>query len=188
MRKLAILIFSFLIVLVYGQKYNQYEQKSAFSPDIGMKAIAGKAALLYISSDYGITPGFGIWADLGHLSKEIGLDAGVEYWNAGRTELEATVRKSDIAIYATVRYDIDIEKIRPFLGGGLGVNLYKKKYPDEWNRPDENKNKLELHMDMGARYSIHPKIDLEARFKANFSDVSAYGLHISALFKVGENK
>ncbi|MCD6594918.1 outer membrane beta-barrel protein [bacterium] len=186
MRKSMILLPLILIILIYGQGYNQYEQESGFSPDIGMKAIAGKVAILYVSSDYGITPCFGIWADLGHFTKEIGLDAGVEYWNAGRTELEATVQKSDIGIYATIKYDVDIEKIRPFLGGGLGVNIYKKKYPDEWDRPDEKKNKLELHIDMGARYSIHPKIDLEGRFKANFSDVSAYGLHISALFKVGE--
>ena len=110
----------------------------------------------------------------------------MEYWNAGRTELEATVRKSNLAIYATIKYELTLDEITPFLGGGLGVNMYKKKYPEEWTQPDESKNKLELHIDMGTRYKLHPKIDIEGRFKVNFSDVSAYGLHISGLFKVGE--
>ncbi len=180
--------FALLVLLIFGCASAQYDgnkgetTSDAFSSNVGFHGIAGKLALLLVSSDYGVTPGFGLWTDLGYIAKNVGVDAGIEYWNAGREKLEAIERKTDLAIYATVRYDIEIGKIRPFLGGGIGVNMYTKKYPDEWNRPDEKDTKPELHIDMGARYNVHPKIDLEARIKANFSDVSAYGLHVSGIF------
>jgi len=184
MRCFFVFILIFSAIVVWGQ-YDQYEE-DGFKPNLGFKGIAGKGAIIYLSSDYGITPCFGLWTDIGNITKEIGLDAGFEYWNAGRNEHEATVRKSNIAIYATVKYELEFEPISPFLGGGLGVNLYTKKMPDEWEQPDEKDNKLELHIDMGGLYSINEKIDIEGRIKINFSDVSAYGLHISGIFRTGK--
>jgi len=116
MRK--ILLIALIVVGCASAQYdgNKGETTSdAFSSNIGFKGIAGKLALLLVSSDYGATPGFGLWTDLGYIAKNVGVDAGIEYWNAGREKLEAIERKSDLALYATVRYDIEIAPTRKIL-------------------------------------------------------------------------
>ncbi|MCD6532053.1 outer membrane beta-barrel protein [bacterium] len=188
MRGMWIIIVVSLLVGGAVAQYNEYSS-SGFKPDIGAKGIAGKVGMLYISTkDIGFTPGFGVWIDLGNLSREIGLDAGLEYWNGSWDESGGTLHKRDIAVYATVKYETNIKKYSPFLGGGIGINMYKKTYPEGWSNPDETKNKLELHLDMGTVYSLNEKIDLEGRIKVNFSDFGTYGLYISAIFKTGQSQ
>ena len=184
MRKWIVWAMMFLAGMLWAQYGGGSDE---FQPSIGMKGIAGKIGLLYISTkDIGFTPGVGLWVDLGNLSPEIGLDAGVEYWNGSWDESGGTLHKRDIAVYATVKYEMEMEKFGPFLGGGLGINMYKKTYPEGWTTPDESKNKLELHLDMGTTYTLTPKIDLEGRIKINFSDFGTYGLYVSAIFKQGQ--
>ncbi len=174
-------IVAVLMVMAQG------DYSSDFNPEIGVKGIAGKLGLLYISTkDIGITPGVGLWIDLGNLSPELGLDAGLEYWNGSWEESGGTLHKRDLAIYGTIKYEIAMDKVSPFLGGGIGINMYKKIYPEGWSNPDETKNKLELHLDMGVVYPINDKIDIEGRIKVNFSDFGTYGLYISPIFKTNQ--
>ncbi len=186
-RFFAFAAFIFAWQVVAAQTMEDQPGGAEFRPQLGVRAVAGKIGVLYLTDDYGFTPAFGIWAELGSLAKNLDLDGGLEYWNGGKTEAGGIIHKIDIAFYLTVKLVFEIDKWRPFLGVGLGVNMYTKKYPEDWEgRPDEKNTNLEPHIDMGVKYPVHPKIDVEARLKVNPSDVSAYGMHISALFKMGE--
>lgn len=178
MRKILSITITLLFVLLAQQNEENIEV------NLGLKGIAGKFGMLYLVDDYGLTPGFGIWADFGTIGQYVSLDGGVEYWNAGRPERDAVVRKSDLAIFFTAKVNFDIEKLKPFLGGGLGFNMYSKIYPDEWAQPDEKNSALEPHIEMGTIYALHPKLHLEGRIKINFSDVTSYGLYVSGIFKM----
>jgi len=174
------------IMLICSIAFAQETDSMEFRPELGIKGVAGKIGALYLIDNYGFAPGFGLWADLGTISPSIALDGGVEYWNGGKLESDGgTTRKSNISIYLTLKLKIDMEKIHPFLGAGLGVNMYSKIYPENWDQPDEKNTNLEPHIDMGAVYNLHPKLDLEARLKANFSDISAYGIYVSGIFRLG---
>ena len=182
MQRFIIIFIALSFIFIFAQESDEAEIK----PELGLFGVAGKIGGLYLIDGYGITPGFGLWGDIGTIAPNIPIDAGLEYWNGGKPDKGKTVHMRNIAVYLTIKVKIEINKWAPFLGGGLGVNMYSKIYPEEWNQPDEKNTNLELHIDMGVRYPIHRKIDIEGRFKANFSDVSAYGIYTSAIFKLEE--
>ena len=178
MRRTAIILITLLFVFLTAQ-----ESESKFKPNIGLNSVAGKFGMLYVVDGYGINPGFGLWADFGKLSENLGLDGGIEYWFGSKEEASQTTKLSNLAIYLTIRLDFPIEKYTPFLGVGLGVDMYSK--VPEFGA-EEKRTTLEPHIDMGTRYPIHQKMDIEGRIKANFSDWTAYALYVSAIFKLGE--
>jgi hypothetical protein len=183
MRKLSWLLILAIFIISFGQE--EYETEKEIDVEFGVTAVGGKLGLLFLEAKYGITPGFGIWLDFLKFGESVTLDAGFEFWNGGKPDRGFIKRKSNMVLYVTAKVGIDYDKFTPFLGGGLGYNMYREKPPEEW--PSEivvKQNKLELHIDMGTRYYLNEKIDLEGRFKINISDVSSYGLYATFLLKL----
>ncbi len=183
MRRTIAIIIGLAFIFSFGQQAQEQEEME-FKPEIGLNAVAGKIGGLYVVDGYGINPGFGLWADLGKLSQNIGLDGGVEYWFGSKEEASQTTKLSNLSIYLTIRLDFPVEEFTPFIGVGLGIDMYSK--TPEFGA-EEKRTNLEPHIDMGTRYPIHPKMDLEGRIKANFSDWTSYALYVSAIFKLGES-
>ncbi len=169
------------LVLSFSIALAQESAEMEIKPEFGLYTVAGKCGVAYIVDGYGVNPGFGVWADLGRLADMLKIDGGVEFWSGKKQETAQTIKLSNLAIYLTLRLDFPVDNWCPFVGAGLGVDMYTKK-PE--HGAEEKRSPLEPHIDLGTRYDIHPKIDIEARIKANFSDWSAYGLYISGVFKL----
>ncbi len=182
MRKLSWLLILAIFIIAFGQE--EYETEKEIDVQFGVTAVGGKLGLLFLEAKYGITPGFGIWLDFLKFGESVTLDAGFEFWNGGKPEIGGTKHKSNMVLYFTAKVGIDYDEFTPFLGGGLGYNMYREKYPEAWEQQDIKQNRLELHIDMGTRYNLDEKIDLEGRFKINISDVSSYGLYATFLLKL----
>ena len=186
MKKIYVLITAILL-LFFSFTWAQGEFEDEIKAEVGITGVGVKAGLLYLTSEYGLAPGFGLWFDWAKLGQNIIVDGGLEYWVAQRgAKAWDKERKRDFAIFFTLKYAVEMGKFTPFLGGGFGINMYKKTYPENIDKVPEKSTKPELHIDAGTTYFLNPKMNLEARFKVNISDVSSFGLYVSMYLKTGK--
>ncbi len=91
--------------------------------DIGLKGIEGRVGLVSIDEgDAGSTFGISAGADLGELTPDLGLEAGIDFWSKGWDAGNYSWSWTNIAFLGNVRYDFKTESsFHPFAFGGLAL-------------------------------------------------------------------
>ncbi len=108
----AAVVFFLISVPVFGQS------------DIGFKGIGGKIGYMK-PEDIDGTFTVGAVVDLGTFIPELHWDASIQYWSAGKDEVDSDWSLTDIAIKSTVRYLFPTGgNVAPYAGGGLGIHFY----------------------------------------------------------------
>lgn len=98
--------------------------------DIGVKGAGGK--LSFVSpNDIDATIGFGAFLDLGTITPELSLRAGVDYWSTSEDVLLAEWSWNDLILSAHAVYNFELEnpRVKPYAGGGLAIHLSKVEVP-----------------------------------------------------------
>lgn len=97
---------------------------------IGFKAVGGEVgyASFSASSGFGKTETlggimFGAVANLGEVTPGLSLYPSVTYSSVSKDFSGATLKLSDFAINANVKYSFKAEGFTPYVGGGLGLNF-----------------------------------------------------------------
>ncbi|MBN1755008.1 outer membrane beta-barrel protein [bacterium] len=192
MRKVGLLIILLLIPVILTAEEVRPQGSDI---DIGFKSAGVKVGLVIPNHDnYYNTIGFAGVVFLGSFSKLIHLEAGFRYWNADmdysgyKDNPYDDGRFSDIMIFPTLKLVPPLKSlpIEPYLGVGLGVNMYKTK-PDNADNPifsEESKTRLEPHFDIGVSYDLIPEIKIVLSAQMNISDISSYYIDLGILFNL----
>jgi hypothetical protein len=184
-RVICSLLFLSVTAALFSQGLGNLSSGSG--PKLGLKKAGLRAGLVIPSTKY--DPGFGLGAevDLGNLTGILGLGIDFDYWHASEENSDKTITGYSclgVGLNALIRPQLDT-KVGIVFGGGIGLNHYKRDYPENWSNTDETEtNPFEPRVFIGAEYPYSPKIDFIAKFKATFSNVSSYGIYLGAQFSL----
>jgi len=77
-------ILTAILLVFFSFIWAQGEFEDEIKAEVGITGVGVKAGLLYLTSEYGFAPGFGLWLDWAKLGQNIIVDGGLEYWVAQR--------------------------------------------------------------------------------------------------------
>ncbi len=141
------------------------------------------------------TVGLGVFADLGRVTPEIGLEARMDYWSESQEAFMAKASMRDIALGVRGKYYFPVSspKIRPFAGLGLGLHMLHSEVTIQdpgFGLPDmtADDSSTELGLDLGGGIAVPltPRTDLVAEtWYGIVSDASQFSLRLGLSYGVG---
>jgi hypothetical protein len=167
-------------------------QAAMAQSDIGLKSIG--AAVGYVSpEDLDGTFGLGVFADMGRITPDIGLETRIDYWSQSEEAFGTEVSIRDIAVGARGKYYFSTAnpRVRPFAGAGLGLHFLSAEVtvsvpPFPTVTTDDSETKLGLDFGGGIATSMSPRADLHAEMWYGIvSDVSQFSLRVGMSYKLG---
>ena len=165
--------------------------------DIALKGAGGR--LSYISpKDVDGTIGFGVFADLGTITPEIGLEAGIDYWSKSWDILTASAKWRDIVLSGRAKYQFEVSnpKFKPYAGAGLAIHLLK--YTFETPRVsvygvtvggdiEDSSTKIGLDLLGGTGYEVSEKVDVVGEIMYRIvSDVGQFVISGGFVYWLGQ--
>jgi opacity protein-like surface antigen len=160
---------------------------AAHAGEIGLKGIEARIGLVDIEGDAGSTFGLSATADLGTLGSQIGLEAGIDFWNkgwdAGVPGSQWSYSWTNVALLVSARYNISTEgSFKPFAFAGLGFHLWKWSseydgaFDEWWGDIDSSGSDIEfgVHFGVGAEMAMSPSMNLVGRAGYNSNGGADY--------------
>jgi len=138
----------------------------------------------------GSTVGFGVVADLGTLSPNVGISSQVGYWSKSEDVFGAESSVRDISVGTRVNYLFSVSKsskFQPYAGGGLGLHFFNV----EVSVPDfqggtisasESETKLGFDLGGGASMPLSPKANLFGDLWYTLADVDQLAMKVGVSF------
>jgi len=172
-----------LILLVAGA--GLLAQTAAADSSIGFRAIGG--AVSFVSPDnLDGTIGFGVFADLGRISPNLGLEPRLDFWSQSQEAFGTKASVRDITLGARAKYYFNVTntKVRPFAGGGLGMHFVRAEATiDEPGfapmSVSQSDTKLGIDMGGGIATGLSPKVDLHGELWYGIvSDINQFSLRM----------
>jgi opacity protein-like surface antigen len=131
--------------------------------------------------------GFGLNAKFNYFVKEnLALGATLGYYSF-EWEPDERWNRNVIPLTFNVEYYFKPSKVKPFIGGGLGLYFYS------WDRDNDrgfdedydDDTELGLHLGGGLLFEVGKNVDLGADLRFNIiEDESFMGIHFGAYFKL----
>ena len=161
--------------------------------DFGFKRIGG-AIQMVGPEDIDATFGFGVFADLGTVAPNIGLEARLDYWSQSEDVFGFDTSIRDVTLGARGKYYFQVNHptIRPFAGLGLGMHFLKAEVevptgPTTTTTVDDSETRLGLDFGGGIRTAISPTLDLHAEgWYGIVSDVNQFSLRVGMSYRLGQ--
>jgi opacity protein-like surface antigen len=160
--------------------------------NIGMRAVGGSLALVSPENVDG-TVGLGVFADLGTITPNIGLEPMLEYWSTSQEAFGAKASLRDVSLGCRAKYYFETTnpKLRPYAGAGLGLHFLHAEA--SYSSPgfptyssDASDTKLGLDLGGGLMTPIGPKNDLHFELWYGLvSDASQLALRVGLSHKLG---
>jgi len=144
------------------------------------------------------TLGFGAFADLGSLSRDVRLSSHLGYWSKSENDfgMEASVR--DISIGARAKYMFHVtSKLRPYAGAGLGLHFFNSKVevPDmdmgggfivPGFTAEDSATKLGFDLGGGAATPLSPRTDLVLDLWYTLADINQLSMQVGVSFQLSK--
>ncbi len=165
--------------------------------ELGFNGIGGRIGLVS-PENIDATLAFGVFADLGKVHPDIALEAYINYWSKsmGVTGVsEASFRDITIGGKAEYRFALENPKIKPFVGGGLSLHLYKTEvdvpainiggFSSPATTLDDSSSKIGIDIGGGVRVNMSDTIDFVGdAWYSIVSDVSQVAIMAGILYKL----
>jgi opacity protein-like surface antigen len=167
-------------------------QQAMAQSNIGFRAIGANAAFVS-PEDLDGTFGLGVFADLGQIAPNIGLEPTIEYWSFSENQFGAETSLRDISVGARGKYYFETAnpKLRPFAGAGLAMHfLHAEESVTVPGFPtvtaEGSDTKLGLDIGGGISTPINSKNDFRAEaWYGIVSDVNQFALRVGFSHKLG---
>lgn len=158
--------------------------------EIGFNGIGGRLALVD-PEDIDATIGFGVFVDLGTITPDVHLEAGIDYWGKSMDlPFDSEVKFRDIILGARAKYVFSLENsnLKPFAGGGLAIHLFHSEIDlPSGGSTDDSETRIGLDLGGGVAFALNEKADVTAEgWYRIVSDVSQLVLQVGVLYHLGE--
>ena len=165
--------------------------------DIGFKGADLRVGYVSPEGDIESTIGFGGGIDLGTITENIGLGVVVFYWGKSYDVGIYSWTFSDFAIKVNGKYYFPMEKMKPYVGAGLGIHMVSSK----WEQPpytiggytygggsvSASDTKFGFHILGGVEYPINEKIGVLGKLEYGLvSDVNQLIIGAGVTYKFGK--
>lgn len=146
------------------------------NPGLGLSAIGVEAGLVD-PEGASSTLGFGVFADLGSLARDIRLSSNVGYWSKSDNAFGAEASLRDISVGARAKYMFHVAspKIQPYVGAGLGIHFFHTKVSGGAMLPgftvEDSATKLGLDLGGGVSTPLNPATSIFADLWYTVADI-----------------
>lgn len=167
-------------------------QRAMGQASIGFRSIG--ASVAYVSPEnVNGTFGLGVFADLGRITPEIGLEPRIEYWSASEEAFGSKASMRDVVVGARGKYYFDIAnpKVHPFAGAGLGLHFLRAEatvsipgLPTISSSASDTR--LGVDFGGGLETNVSPLVDLNVELWYGIvSDANQFALRLGVSRKLG---
>jgi opacity protein-like surface antigen len=146
----------------------------------------GVEAGLVDPEEAGSTIGFGVFADLGNLARDIRLSSHLGYWSKSENAFGAEASLRDISVGARARYMFHVAspKLQPYAGAGLGLHFFHTKVGIPGFTAEDSATKLGLDLGGGVLTPVSPNTDLFADLWYTVADIDQLSMKIGVSFRI----
>jgi opacity protein-like surface antigen len=174
---------------------SQHALAKTSKTNLGLNRLGVEAGLVDPEAA-GSTLGFGAFADLGNLSRDVRLSSHLGYWSKSDEEFNVEASVRDISIGARARYMFHVAspKLQPYAGAGLGLHFFHSKVvvPDQdmggfivpGFTAEESATKLGLDLGGGVLKPLSPKTDLFVDLWYTLADIDQLAMKVGVSFKL----
>lgn len=157
----------------------------------GANMARGHAAYYYSLYDILQKDGFSLGIAMGHslgngfrLEREISFvkndnkSTGPRNVDQPATYQPMTGETSTLFMFTNLWRDIDLGRVRPYVGGGIGMGTHwiEDSYPPRGNGYDDNGTGLAVQLGGGVRYAVTDRLAVDAGYRLrSITDVSLHG-------------
>ena len=147
----------------------------------------------------GSTLGFGVFADLGNVSRDVRLSSHLGYWSISDEDfgVEASVRDISFGGRAKYMFRVSSPKLQPYVGAGLGLHFFhaKVEVPDQdfgggfivpGFSEEDSSTELGLDLGGGAIRPLNPKTDLFFDLWYTMAEVDQLSMKIGVSFLISQ--
>jgi opacity protein-like surface antigen len=166
--------------------------------DIGLKGVNLRVGYVSPEGDIESTIGFGGGVDLGTITPNIGLGVVLFYWSKSYDVGIYSWTFSDFAIKVNGKYYFPMEKVKPYVGAGIGLHMCSSKWENPAYTPypgytvpggseTSSDTKFGFHVLGGVEYPINEKVGLLAELEYSLvSDVNQLIIGAGVTYKLGK--
>jgi len=169
-------------------------QSALAQSELGLKR-AGVAIGIVSPENLDAAFGFGVFADLGNLTPQIGLEPRIDYWSQSESVFgggKFSVRDLTIGARGKYFFPTSNPKLRPFAGAGLGLHMLNAEveivdpFSGQTMTAEDSSTKLGLDLGGGFAAPLSPRTDLLAEIWYGIvSDFSQFSLRVGLSHVLG---
>jgi len=132
------------------------------------------------------TIGFGAFANLGNIARDVRLSTHLGYWSKSQNELGAEASVRDISVGARAKYMFHVSspKLQPYVGTGLGLHFFHLKAGIPGFIVEDSVTKLGLDLGGGVLTPVSPKTDLFADMWYTVADINQFSMKVGLAFRI----
>jgi opacity protein-like surface antigen len=132
------------------------------------------------------TLGFGVFADLGNLARDVRLSSHLGYWNKSEDSFGAEASVRDISLVARAEYMFHVSspKVQPYAGAGLGLHFFHSKAAFGGFTAEDSATKLGLDLGGGVATPVSPNTNLFGELWYTVADVNQFSMKAGFSFRL----
>jgi opacity protein-like surface antigen len=140
------------------------------------------------------TFGLGVFADIGQIAPNIGLEPHIEFWSKSDNQFgfESSLRDVSVGMRGKYYFEVANPKVRPFAGAGLGLHFLHAETTVNipgFGTVNESGGDTKLGLDLGGGIStaLNSKNDFHAEaWYGIVSDVSQFAVRVGVSHKLAK--
>jgi len=192
--KKAILVLALFLFCIMASQNALAKPAKRSNSNIGLNRLGLEAGLVDPEAA-GSTLGFGAFADLGNLSRDIRLSSHLGYWSKSESDFgaEASIRDVSVGARAKYMFHVSSPKLQPYAGAGLGLHFFhmKVEVPDQdmgggfvipGFTAEDSATKLGLDLGGGVLKPLGPKTDLFVDLWYTLADIDQLSMKAGVSF------
>ena len=151
----------------------------------GLNAIGVEAGLVDPEAA-GSTIGFGAFANLGNIARDVRLSSHLGYWSKSENAFGAEASIRDISVGARAKYMFHVSspKLQPYVGTGLGLHFFHMKAGIPGFMVEDTVTKVGLDLGGGVLTPVSPKTDLFGDVWYTIADVNQFSMKVGLAFRI----
>lgn len=181
----ALALFAFCSV-VSQSAWAKPKSKPSSRSDFGLSRLGVEAGLVDPEA-VGSTIGFGAFADLGTIARNVRLSTHLGYWSKSEEGfgVEASVRDISLVTRAKYMFRVSSPKVQPYVGGGLGLHFYNTEVDvPGFGSAEDSSTKLGLDLGGGLSTPLSPKTNLFGELWYTAADLDQVAMKAGVSFQL----
>ena len=152
---------------------------------LGLTALGVEAGLVDPEAA-GSTIGFGAFANLGNIARDVRLSSHLGYWSKSENAFGAEASVRDISVGARAKYMFHVSspKLQPYVGTGLGLHFFHMKAGIPGSMFEDSVTKLGFDLGGGVLTPVSPKTDLFGDVWYTVADIDQFSMKVGLAFRM----
>ena len=190
--KKALIVAGLFLLCIASSQIALAKEAPARTTNFGLHHLGVEAGLVDPEAA-GSTLGFGVFADLGNVSRDVRLSSHLGYWSISDEDFGVEASVQDISFGARAKYMFRVSspKLQPYVGAGLGLHFFKSEvdfsgFMEPGFTVEDSSTELGLDLGGGAIRPLSPKTDLFFDLWYTMAEVDQLSMKVGVSFLISQ--